>query len=166
MSTIRPDLNEFTRDFNDFAIRIQIMNEVFEIGNNTQFTNLGLRRLVQFHSIIFDELQELTDLVQIGRNRPRDEGYSLHETIDPRLTLNEQVMFADWLADMIIYLFSEARRWGLPLQEILHTVMDSQDSKLVDSKSIKDPVTNKFLKGPNYQPPEPHLRQLFLDLHD
>lgn len=54
-----------------------------------------------------------------------------------------------------------AHSCSLPLEGILQAVLDSQDSKLVDGKPVKD-ERGKFLKGPNYVPPEPAIRALIL----
>ena len=64
------------------------------------------------------------------------------------------------MADLVVYASSEAVRWGIPLERILHTVMDSQVTKLVAGKPIKCVETNKFLKGPNYVPPEEKIRDI------
>jgi len=72
-------------------------------------------------------------------------------------------MIADLLADIIVYCQSEAVRYGIPLEEVLQIVMDSNETKLgADGKSIKD-SDGKFLKGPNFVPPEPAIRKLLLE---
>ena len=133
-------------DMNDFMARIERMNRIFDIPCNDQLTDLGRRRMCQFHEILQKEIFELTPLTMGAPDR--------------QLRNNEVVAFADVLADVIVYAVSEAKRWGIPLVPILHAVMDSQDSKLVDGKPIKDVRTDKFLKGPNYKPPEAEIKKI------
>ena len=70
------------------------------------------------------------------------------------------VAIADLLGDVIVYCRSEALKYGLPLEEVLDVIMDSNESKLgADGKPIYD-GNGKFLKGPNYWKPEPRIKAL------
>jgi predicted HAD superfamily Cof-like phosphohydrolase len=70
------------------------------------------------------------------------------------------VAMADLLGDVIVYCRSEALKYGLPLEDVLDVIMDSNESKLgADGKPIYD-ANGKFLKGPNYWKPEPKIRAL------
>lgn len=67
------------------------------------------------------------------------------------------VMLADWLADLNVYIRSESLKYGIPHEAILACVMGSNFTKLgLDGLPIKD-ANGKFLKGPNFQPPEAHI---------
>lgn len=90
-----------------------------------------------------------------------DEGYALienfHKGADPLDTLTE---VADLLGDLIVYCASEAVKYGLPLEQVLKAIMESNFSKLgADGKPIKD-ERNKLLKGPGYWKPEPKIAEL------
>jgi len=64
------------------------------------------------------------------------------------------VMLADWLGDMNVYIRSEALKFGLPHEQNLAIIMGSNFTKLgEDGNPIKD-ANGKFLKGPNFIPPE------------
>lgn len=141
-----------------FIQRIKRMNQTFEVGAPDQLTNLGLHRLQQFKMVISDEVSEGCDLIQQIITRSLDEGsLDSHQQLTP----DEMVAFADWLGDLVVYVFSEAARWGIDLLAVLGAIMDSQDSKLgPDGKPIHDPVTHKFLKGPNYVAPEAAIKAL------
>ncbi len=68
---------------------------------------------------------------------------------------------ADWFGDMVVYIASEARKYGIPLARVVEIIMDSNFSKLgADGKPLYDEATGKVLKGPNYWKPEPKLREL------
>ena len=46
---------------------------------------------------------------------------------------------SDWLGDIVVYCASEARRWGLPLSDVLNVIMESNFSKLgADGKPSED----------------------------
>lgn len=152
-----------------FVRRIERMNLLFQIGAPTQLTNLGLHRLQQFKMVISDEVSEGCDLIQQIMVRNAHNGSSLSDVgsldADQQLTEDEMVAFADWLGDLVVYVFSEAARWGIDLLAVLKVIMDSQDSKLgPDGKPIHDPVTNKFLKGPNYVAPEAAIKALLFPI--
>jgi predicted HAD superfamily Cof-like phosphohydrolase len=70
------------------------------------------------------------------------------------------VAIADLLGDIVVYCRSEALKYGLPLEDVLDVIMDSNESKLgADGKPIYD-GNGKFLKGPNYWKPEPRIKAL------
>lgn len=152
---------EIARDANDFVDRIHEMNTVFSLPSPEKIVDHGRTRLSQFHNTIRDEFDELTAILeelelqsesldQFARERP---------PLNTLLNKPHMVAFSDWLADIVVFCFSEAGRWGIPLVEVLHVVMDSQNSKLVDGKPIFD-HQRKFLKGPNYVPPEPRIAEI------
>jgi len=125
-----------------FIYRIAAMNETFKLPSNTTLTNQSNDRLDAFYTVISDELSELCE---VDMDCP---------------TVDQYVALADCLGDLVVYIFSEARRWGIPLLDVLHIIMDSQDSKLVDGQPLMAPDGSKFIKGPNYVPPEPQIRAL------
>lgn len=129
-----------------FVERIKKMNETFKLPSNNRPTNQGQNRLNQFRAVLKDELDELRDVCQRPGGPP------------------DIVALADCLGDLVVYIFSEARRWGIPLIDVLHLIMDSQDSKLVDGKPLMAEDGSKFIKGPNYTPPEENIRRLLESL--
>lgn len=118
------------------------MNKTFNLPVNEVFTDLGTERVVTFHKVIDEECCELPDSV-----------------VDGQVC---QIRLADVLADICVYCFSEAQRWGIPLEEVIHLVLDSQESKLVDGKPVMAEDGSKFIKGPFYVPPEEKIKA-FLD---
>jgi hypothetical protein len=132
-----------------FVARIRKMNETFELESNDKVTDLGYERLCLFYKVIREEVEELDDLMKVIISGDVVETYRI-----------DMVGLADVLGDIVVYAFSEARRWGIPLLEVLHLIMDSQDSKLVDGKPLKAEDGSKFIKGPNYVPPEERIGKL------
>ncbi len=129
-----------------FVERIQKMNETFKLPSNDKPTEQGQPRLNDFRRVLKDELDELRDVYQRPGGPP------------------DIVALADCLGDLVVYIFSEARRWGIPLVDVLHLIMDSQDSKLVDGQPLMAEDGSKFIKGPNYTPPEENIRRLLESL--
>jgi hypothetical protein len=119
---------------------------MFELEVNDVPTDLGIQRLTKFRSVLTDELDEISECITI----------QLDENVDAV----DLVKLADCLGDLIVYITSEACRWGIPILPVLHAIMNSQESKLVDGKPLKAPDNSKFIKGPNYQPPEPEIKRI------
>ena len=103
-------------------------------------------RLVNFKATLMDEVHEIDEIVALSKSggSPADIA----------------VAIADVLGDIVVYCRSEALKYGLPLEEVLDIIMDSNESKLgADGKPIYD-ANGKFLKGPNYWKPEPRIKAL------
>jgi len=144
-------MTERTRYLSEFPSRIRAMNKMYElpVQEVPSLNTYSAKRLDSFLDILGEELEE---------------GDAIHESmvlgIEDEIT--QLTDLSDWFADMIVYIYSEATRCGIPLDEVLHIVMDSNESKLgADGKPIKD-ERGKFLKGPNYWKPEPKIRELLL----
>ncbi len=64
---------------------------------------------------------------------------------------------ADWLGDMVVYIRSEAMKYGIPLESVLACIMGSNFTKLADDGSVIKNENGKVIKGPNFVPPERHI---------
>lgn len=133
-----------------FAQRILVMNEMYKLpiefvptlGANT------IQRIDNFGVTLADEIGEGRDIVDAMDNGIDD--------------LEALTMIADWLGDIVVYCRSEALKYGIPLEEVLEIIMDSNESKLgADGEPIYN-EQGKFLKGPNYWKPETKIRGLLL----
>ena len=103
-------------------------------------------RLAKFKATLMEEVHEIDGIVAMAGS-----GAS---------KLEVAVAIADLLGDVIVYCRSEALKYGLPLEDVLNIIMDSNESKLgADGNPIYD-QNGKFLKGPNYWKPEPKIREL------
>ncbi len=133
-----------------FPMRIAAMNRKYDLPVNhvPSLPENVMLRLSQFKSIMLKEIGEIDDIMKDYNNS------------DMTGTLTA---IAYLLADITVYCRSEAVRYGIPLEEVLQIVMDSNDTKLgADGNPIKD-EDGKFLKGPNFEPPEPAIRLLLLE---
>lgn len=131
-----------------FKDRIHAMNEMYKLPINTTPTLLEdpASRLKKFKATLMDEVHEIDEIVQ-----------KIEEGVPE---IDVKVAIADLLGDVIVYCRSEALKYGLPLEDVLDIIMDSNESKLgSDGKPIYD-QNGKFLKGPNYWRPEPKIKAL------
>lgn len=107
-----------------------------------------------------DVKQRVSDFMSILKEEV-NEGYDIVRKIDGNAeAIDVLVDLADWLGDIQVYCASEMAKYGLPLNLVLNTIMQSNFSKLgADGKPIYD-ERGKVEKGPNYWKPEPKIKQL------
>lgn len=104
-------------------------------------------RLANFGDILSEECKEL------------DEVWS-KSTQSGTQHIDTLTNLADLLGDIVVYCYSEAAKFGIPLSEVLSIIMDSNFSKLgADGQPIYDD-RGKVQKGPFYWKPEPKIRAL------
>lgn len=131
-----------------FAARIAAMNAMYQLPAHDVPTLPAdtPERLAKFKKTLLDEVHEIDEIIELAAagSAPADVATAI----------------ADVLGDIIVYCRSEALKYGLPLEEVLDVIMDSNQSKLgADGKPIHD-ANGKFLKGPGYWKPEPVIRKL------
>jgi NTP pyrophosphatase (non-canonical NTP hydrolase) len=103
-------------------------------------------RLAKFKATLLDEVHEIDEIVALAREGGKP--------------IDIAVAIADLLGDIVVYCRSEALKYGLPLEDVLDIIMDSNESKLgADGRPIYD-ANGKFLKGPHYWKPEPKIKAL------
>ena len=131
-----------------FAQRIAAMNAMYKLParENPALPEDVVGRLTKFKATLMDEVHEIDEIVAAAQK-----GTPSSDIL---------VAMADLLGDVIVYCRSEALKYGLPLEDVLDIIMDSNESKLgADGKPIYD-ANGKFLKGPNYWRPEPKIKVL------
>ena len=131
-----------------FADRIAAMNAMYKLParSRPELPADVADRMTKFKATLLDEVHEIDEIVKL--------------TQDGGAPVDIAVAIADVLGDVIVYCRSEAMKYGLPLEEVLDVIMDSNESKLgADGKPIYD-ANGKFLKGPNYWKPEPKIKAL------
>ena len=90
-----------------------------------------------------------------------EEGNAIVDSLQSVAPIQEVLaQIADWLGDIQVYCASEMRKFGLDNDATLGIIMASNLSKLdEDGNPIYD-ARGKVLKGVNFFPPEPELREL------
>ncbi|MGE4338011.1 MAG: pyrophosphatase, partial [Pigmentiphaga sp.] len=119
-----------------FAKRIAAMNAMYKLPAQPSpvLPVTPADRLRKFKATLLDEVNEIDEIVT-----------AVERQADP---LDVLVALADLLGDVIVYCRSEALKYGIPLEDVLIVIMDSNESKLgADGKPIYD-GNGKFLKGP------------------
>lgn len=134
-----------------FDDKIQKFNSIYALPHPEKPTLKGVgdwkKRISDFQSILSEEVEEGKDILE-----------------GTALPLNILTEMADWYGDIIVYAWSEAARYGIPIEKVLDIIMASNFSKLdEDGNPIKD-KRNKVLKGPLYWAPEDKIRKLLQEL--
>ena len=134
-----------------FAQRIAAMNAMYRLpaSDRPALPADVAERLTKFKATLLDEVHEIDEIVALSKNGGA--------------ATDIAVAIADLLGDIVVYCRSEALKYGLPLEDVLDIIMDSNESKLgADGQPIYD-ANGKFLKGPNYWKPEPRIKALLQD---
>ena len=153
--------NLIQRDMNSFLRLIVTMNRMYELPvNKVPAKDMDLAKQLQnFKEILTDEIAEIDDIILNPEHAADIQTKMAAGNID-EVVLDAHVALADLLADIVVYCFSESLKHGIYLPAILQSVMTSNFSKLgEDGKPIKD-ANGKFLKGPDYMPPEEAIKDL------
>jgi hypothetical protein len=128
--------------FYDFLGRIEKFNAMYKMPtvNTLNYADVS-ERLTNFEKILREECEEMKDVTAISR-------------------MDVLTNLSDLLGDIIVYCASEAKRWNIPIAEVLDIIMDSNDSKLDENGNPIYDERGKVMKGPNYWKPEPKIREL------
>ena len=154
-------VNAMHCDMNSFLRLIFTMNRMYDLPvNKAPARDMDFAKQLQnFKKILTDEIAEIDDIILNPEHAADIQAKMAAGNID-EVVLDAHVALADLLADIVVYCFSESLKHGIYLPPILHNVMTSNFSKLgEDGKPIKD-ATGKFLKGPDYAPPEEAIKDL------
>lgn len=116
----------------------------------------------------YRDLQEFNMMYNMpANNGPIDQGRLvafldiINEEIHEAGQVRDKTDLADWLGDIMIYCGSEMIRNGIDPAAVLDIIMQSNFSKLgADQRPIYD-ERGKLMKGPNYEKPEPTIREFF-----
>ncbi|HET6220718.1 MAG TPA: hypothetical protein VFE11_01080, partial [Dongiaceae bacterium] len=101
-----------------FAQRIALMNAMYRLPAHAEptITDDVADRLTKFKATLIDEVHEIDEIVELAQGGADK--------------MDIAVAIADLLGDVIVYCRSEALKYGLPLEEVLELIMDSNESKL------------------------------------
>lgn len=111
-------------------------------------------RIENFQMTLLDEIDEGDEISELVK--PLNA-----ETLSPEeAQLDVLVQLADWLGDICVYCMSEAAKFGIPLEDVIRIIMQSNMSKLQEDGTAKYDDRGKVLKGPYYWKPEPRIRVL------
>jgi hypothetical protein len=109
-----------------------------------------LQRLTDFKNILSEEVNEIDEIIAMVQAEHPEAGI-VHTPLEVLTAL------ADLFGDIQVYCASEMAKFGLPLDQVLNIIMESNFSKLgADGNPIYD-ERGKVQKGPGYWKPEPRI---------
>lgn len=140
-------MSEFSQDIKKF-------NGIYKLPvNPSPSLDVGVPaadRMAAFKDILMEEVHEIDEIIA-AQNAGED-------------PLKVLTMLADLLGDIQVYCASEMAKFGLPQDQILSIIMQSNFSKLgADGLPIYD-ERGKVMKGPGYWKPEPKIQELLASL--
>jgi len=141
-----------------FKELIKEFNSMYGLDVNDNPTLPTLERLKNFKSILSEEVEEINDIIE-NYESSLNENQELEKEKEMELMTD----ISDVLGDLVVYIRSEATKYGIELEKTLDIIMQSNFSKLgEDGKPIYD-ERGKVMKGPNYWKPEPKIQKLLKD---
>jgi predicted HAD superfamily Cof-like phosphohydrolase len=138
----------------EFAQDIKKFNGIYKLPVNAiPSLDVGVPasdRMAAFKDILMEEVHEIDEIIA-AQNAGED-------------PLEVLTMLADLLGDIQVYCASEMAKFGLPLDQVLSIIMQSNFSKLgANGMPIYD-ERGKVMKGPGYWKPEPKIQELLASL--
>jgi predicted HAD superfamily Cof-like phosphohydrolase len=138
----------------EFSSDIEQFNGIYKLPVSTIPTlQVGVpaaERMASFKNILMEEVHEMDEIIA-AHNAGKD-------------PVEVLTMLADLLGDIQVYCASEMAKFGLPLDQVLAIIMQSNFSKLgADGLPIYD-ERGKVMKGPNYWKPEPKIQAMLAAL--
>ena len=138
----------------EFFSKIKEFNAMYKVDNHDKPNLLNVERLENFKKILSEEINEVDEIISKYK-----EILNNKSALEKEEKLELLTHISDWLGDIIVYTASEARRFGIDINEVLKIIMESNFSKLgADGKPIYD-ERGKIMKGPNYWKPEPKIKE-------
>ena len=137
----------------DFSNDIAKFNGIYKLPvSATPTLDVGVpaaERMAAFKDILMEEVHEMDEIIAAQK--------------DGAGALTVLTMLADLLGDIQVYCASEMAKFGLPLDQVLAIIMQSNFSKLgADGLPIYD-ERGKVMKGPDYWKPEPKIKAMLAD---
>lgn len=124
-------------------------------------------RLREFHEacgLALDEYAPSRELLQLRKRliveEAKEAGDELSEALRiGRLEDDVRIKLTKEFADLMYVVVGAAVSFGIDIDQAFDVVHESNMSKLVDGKAVKDDG-GKVIKGPNYRPPDLELLSL------
>lgn len=112
----------------------------------------------------FEEVAEMLDTLSSNDAAMRyfieNAMQSLHDlssklkSAEPCVFIKNRIEFLDACCDQLVTATLSAKLQGMDIEAGLKETNRSNDSKLIDGVMMKDPITKKWIKGPNYTKPD------------
>jgi len=179
-------LNRHDVQGRSFVGNIKFMNTMYKLPVNTEPTLDALKkpnglqesasaRVKGFLRTLSDEMDEGKEIlskleaVELGElcrhGKPEDEKLAAFHSLvlsNPEEAKKDVLVdLADWFSDMVVYIRSEAMKFGINVEDVLEVVMASNFTKLSADGVPKHDENGKFLKDMSrYVAPEGAIKTL------
>jgi hypothetical protein len=131
----------------EYIKRIRKFNKMYGLPINNKPTLPYFKRWLDLFDILKEEI---------------DEGYDIEEMFEGDAEdIDILVAMADWYCDIMVYCSTQMAEMGIPTEEVMNIIMDSNFSKLDDDGNPIYDKRGKVLKGESYWKPEPKIKELF-----
>ena len=137
-----------------FINDIKKFNSMYKLEMPSKPNLRELKTLKGFQDIIAEEVEEAEDIFKMYGSLKDSKNISDEEKLEILTAVS------DWLGDIVVYCFTQAQSWGLPMEEILDVIMESNFSKLDENRNPIYDDRGKVLKGPDYWKPEPKIKEI------
>jgi predicted HAD superfamily Cof-like phosphohydrolase len=138
----------------DIFSRIREFNNFYDLPNPTNPTL----------SVVQDPVQRILSFTKTLRDE-LDEGLDIIEKINAGASEADVLTdLADWLNDIVVYALSESAKYGIPSEQVLNVIMDSNFSKKQADGSVLKDEHGKVQKGPNFYKPEPQIKRIIKEM--
>jgi predicted HAD superfamily Cof-like phosphohydrolase len=115
-------------------------------------------------SVVQDPVQRILSFTKTLRDE-LDEGLDIIEKINAGASEADVLTdLADWLNDIVVYALSESAKYGIPSEQVLNVIMDSNFSKKQADGSVLKDGHGKVQKGPNFYKPEPQIKRIIKEM--
>ena len=130
-----------------FQYDIRKFNKMYglPVSDKPALVENTVERLKNFKKILLEEIEEIEEIIESGPTAS---------------SLDILTNLADLLGDIQVYCASEMQKFGLPIDDTLEIIMESNFSKLNPDGTATYDDRGKLLKGSNYWKPEPKLKIL------
>jgi predicted HAD superfamily Cof-like phosphohydrolase len=144
-----------------FSQALVAFNQMYRLPVSDRPNFISTQRLRDLKVILQKELDEIDEVIDLAANA--EEALDLQAPGALGDMFKALTALADLMGDIQVYCGSEMAKWGLPLDEVLAIIMESNMSKLgADGLPIYD-ANGKVQKGPNYWKPEPRIHALLVE---
>lgn len=145
-----------------FYERIRAMNEMYKlhVSDVPCLPENTIERLRKFKKTLSDELDEIDLIIE---KLEAVQGGEMNKEDSDDFAANIVTDIADLFCDINVYCVSESLKYGIPHEEVLDIIMDSNESKLADDGIPIYDENGKFQKDvKNYWKPEPMIKNLIV----
>ncbi len=132
---------------NEYLQKIRKFNKMYELPINDKPTLPDFKRWLDLFDILKEEIDEGYDIEYMFGDADADD-------------IDILTAMADWYCDIMVYCSTQMAEIGIPTEQVMNIIMESNFSKLDNEGNVIKDQRGKILKGENYWKPEPKIKEL------